>query len=162
MSVYVIKIHPFLPNRVKLGHSVDVEARLRNYKTISPEVSVIREYQGGQNYEDLLLRGVRENVAGRYVSNEVFEANNIQELLDYADSLFKSLPTPKGEVKKKLNKIKKRDKKVGFLQQAIAESERFFSEKERLEKFCEMIGKKVSRATYYRAKQRFGLREIKL
>jgi AraC-like DNA-binding protein len=89
---YIIQPIPeFSPNRVKLGYSNNVEGRLSTYKTIVPHAQIIKIYPCDRNWEFAVIASITAKLC-KQISLEVFDCEDIGQLLDRADAFFSIMP----------------------------------------------------------------------
>lgn len=97
---YLIQLIPeYAPQRIKLGFTQDMKDRMRHLVTSAPTAKVVKTWPCKRSWEstmrDILTIGHCEHVL-----NEVFECENMQDLLDRADALFVLFPKPTERVKR--------------------------------------------------------------
>ena len=78
-NVYVVQLMPeSLPNRVKVGFSMDMDKRLASFTTICPNAKLLASWKGDTEKE----RAAINLLAAKYnkVGREVFDVNDIELL----------------------------------------------------------------------------------
>jgi hypothetical protein len=91
---YVIRLVPELdPRRLKLGFADDLQSRLGQHRTVAPTAAVIKSWPCKRAWE----KTVMDCLTGancRLILNEVFECDDVDDLIRCADNLFALLPDP--------------------------------------------------------------------
>lgn len=94
---YVIQLVPDLdPKRLKLGFAEDVAARLAQHRTSAPTARVVKSWPCKRSWEGTVIDCLTTTDC-RLILNEVFECEDLESLLQRADSLFKLLPSPEAK-----------------------------------------------------------------
>lgn len=73
------------PDRIKVGFSKDFDGRLKTYKTICPDIEVLRIYELDKEMEMAFLNVATKN--GKRVGVEVFDIQ-VEDFLSKCDSLY--------------------------------------------------------------------------
>ena len=95
---YVIQVVPELdPRRVKLGFAGDLADRLIQHRTAAPTASVLKAWPCRRSWETTAMDALTASGC-RFILNEVFECENLDDLLRHGDSFFSLLPEPKSKV----------------------------------------------------------------
>ncbi len=85
---YIIQLVPELaPNRVKLGYTNDILARLNAHRTSAPTATLIKYWQCRRSWEIAAIDSVTRCEC-QLISNEVFECDNLAILIERADQFF--------------------------------------------------------------------------
>ena len=91
---YVIQVVPELdPNRVKLGFASDIDNRLQSHRTSAPTAIVARKWPSRKSWEVTAISAMTA-VGCRLISGEVFECDELDQLLLRGDRFFGLLPKP--------------------------------------------------------------------
>ncbi|MCX7426105.1 MAG: hypothetical protein NTW96_10870 [Planctomycetia bacterium] len=91
---YVIQLIPELDaKRIKLGFAVDLNDRLSQHRTAAPTAKVLKFWSCKRSWEGTVMECLVSQDC-RHILNEVFECENIEELLKRGDDLFGLLPDP--------------------------------------------------------------------
>jgi len=94
-TFYVIQLIPeFDPKRIKLGFAIDLNDRLAQHRTAAPTAKVLQSWPCKRSWE-VTVTDCLSSVACRHILNEVFECNNLDDLVRRGDELFRILPDPK-------------------------------------------------------------------
>jgi hypothetical protein len=92
---YVIQLIPELdPKRIKLGFAIDLNDRLAQHRTAAPTAKVLQSWPCKRLWE-LTVMDCLSSAACRHILNEVFECDNLDDLVGRASELFRILPHPK-------------------------------------------------------------------
>lgn len=86
-NVYVVQLMPeSLPNRVKVGFSMDMDKRLASFTTICPNAKLLASWKGDTEKE----RAAINLLAAKYnkVGREVFDVNDHFPPIFYRWSIF--------------------------------------------------------------------------
>jgi hypothetical protein len=89
---YALVLDAIRPGRVKLGFTSDLEQRLANYRTSSPEVQVLFAIPCRRGWEATTMAALTNVDECRQVGQEVFDYANLDVLADRACSWFAMLP----------------------------------------------------------------------
>jgi len=91
---YVIQLVPELaPLRVKLGFANDMSDRLAQHRTSAPTATIVKTWPCRRTWEVTAMDALTAGGA-RLILNEVFEVDDLQDLVQRGDSFFASLPAP--------------------------------------------------------------------
>ena len=91
---YVIRLVPELdPRRLKLGFADYLLSRLGQHRTAAPTASVVKSWPCKRTWEGTVMDCLT-GVNCRLILNEVFECDDVDALIERADSLFALLPDP--------------------------------------------------------------------
>ena len=91
---YAIQLVPELaPGRVKLGFADGVELRLSQHRTSAPTARLLRSWPCRRAWERTAIDALSA-IGGALVLNEVFEFQDIDEVLRRGDEFFGLLPDP--------------------------------------------------------------------
>ena len=89
---YIIQPIPeFAPQRIKLGFTTNINGRISTYKTISPNAKLIKAYNCKPTWELAAIASITKNNC-ELILNEVYETNNLEELIKNADTFFEIMP----------------------------------------------------------------------
>jgi len=92
---YIVQLIPELDkNRVKLGFAADIAHRITEHRTASPTAEVARTWPCKRTWEKTVI----DTLTGRHcrlLNNEVYECDDIRELVEVGNNLFALLPDPK-------------------------------------------------------------------
>lgn len=92
---YLIQLIPELdPNRIKLGFAIDMTDRLAQHRTAAPTAILLKSWPCKRTWETTVIDCLSV-VACRHILNEVFECDNLDDLIRRGDDLFRILPDPK-------------------------------------------------------------------
>jgi hypothetical protein len=95
---YVIQLVPELdPRRVKLGFAIDLNDRLVQHRTAAPTAKVLRSWGCKRSWETTVMDCLASRDC-RHILNEVFECENLENLVNRGDDLFSILPNPKNSL----------------------------------------------------------------
>ena len=88
---YLILIAPDLSEyRVKLGFTTNLEQRLTSYKTICPNVKVVKTWECNKEWEKAIIDMAITN-KDKIIGEEVFDVNDVALLVDRIDNIFAML-----------------------------------------------------------------------
>lgn len=91
---YVIQLVPELDaRRVKLGFAIDLPDRLAQHRTAAPTAKVLKSWPCKRAWE-LTAMDCLSLTHCRHILNEVFECDDLDELLKKGDDFFALLPEP--------------------------------------------------------------------
>jgi hypothetical protein len=91
---YIIQLVPDLdPNRLKFGFAESLEQRLSEHRTAAPTARVLRAWPCKRSWE-LTAMDALTGVGCRLILNEVFECDDLEEVVARGDAFFKLLPEP--------------------------------------------------------------------
>jgi hypothetical protein len=92
---YLIQLVPELDaKRIKLGFAIDLNDRLVQHRTSAPTAKVLKAWPCKRSWE-IAVMDCLSSVACRHILNEVFECDNLDDLIGKGDDLFRILPDPK-------------------------------------------------------------------
>lgn len=92
---YVIQLVPELdPKRIKLGFANDLNDRLAQHRTAAPTAKVLKSWPCKRSWEATVMDCL-SSATCRHILNEVFECDNLDDLTEKGDELFRVLPDPK-------------------------------------------------------------------
>lgn len=85
---YVVRLVPELdPRRVKFGFTTSLDRRLAEFRTTCPHVELVRQWPcSGLNVEHVATGALARRC--RHLGGEVFEADDIDDVLEAADAFF--------------------------------------------------------------------------
>jgi hypothetical protein len=90
----VIRLVPELdPRRVKLGFADEVNSRLTQHRTAAPTAVVIKTWPCKRSWEGTVMDCL-SSYSCKLILNEVFECDDVDDLLRRGDALFALLPPP--------------------------------------------------------------------
>lgn len=90
---YLIKIDPLMPSRVKFGYSDRLDNRVLTYRTICPNLEVIKTWKCERIDETTVIRMATKNLCLQ-ISKEVFDLNDgieINSVIERLDKIFEML-----------------------------------------------------------------------
>jgi len=91
---YVIQLVPELdPRRIKLGFAIDLNDRLVQHRTAAPTAKILKSWSCKRSWEGTIMDCLASQDC-RHILNEVFECENIENLMKRGDDLFNLLPDP--------------------------------------------------------------------
>jgi hypothetical protein len=91
---YVIQLVPELdPRRIKLGFAIDLADRLSQHRTAAPTAKVLKSWPCKRAWE-LTAMDCLSLTHCRHILNEVFECDDLDELLKKGEDFFALLPDP--------------------------------------------------------------------
>jgi len=91
---YVIQLVPELdPKRIKLGYTNDINDRLNQHKTAAPTAKILKSWQCKRSWESTVMDSLTSNNC-KHILNEVFECDDIENLIEHGNKLFLLLPKP--------------------------------------------------------------------
>ncbi|MCK6455294.1 MAG: hypothetical protein L6Q92_02000 [Phycisphaerae bacterium] len=91
---YVIQLVPELdPKRIKLGFADDVASRLTQHRTSAPTAELVKSWPCKRTWEATVMDTLTA-IGCRLILNEVFECDNLAQLIATGDALFAVLPAP--------------------------------------------------------------------
>ena len=79
---------------VKLGFAIDLNDRLVQHRTAAPTARVLKSWPCKRSWE-VTVMDCLSSVTCRHILNEVFECDNLDDLIGRGDELFRLLPDPK-------------------------------------------------------------------
>ncbi len=87
---YFIQLVPeYNPNRIKFGFAEhDISRRLRQHQTVCPNAKLIASWSCRRREERQAILGITKAVRCTALTDEVFECDNFQDLLDSANRYF--------------------------------------------------------------------------
>jgi len=89
---YVVQLVPDLkPNRVKLGFAQDAETRLRGHQTAAPTATLLKTWPARAAWEFAAIASVTREGC-QHISDEVYDCENLQALVNRADAFFALMP----------------------------------------------------------------------
>ena len=95
---YVIQLIPELDaRRIKLGFAYDVNDRLTQHRTSAPTAKLLKAWPCKRSWEGTVIDALAL-VSGKLILNEVYEFEEINELINRGDQLFSLLPNPNNKV----------------------------------------------------------------
>lgn len=93
-AFYVIQLVPELdPSRIKLGFAEDAQNRLTEHRTAAPTAVLLKSWPCKRSWESTVIDALASNGC-RLILNEVYECNDLPELIARGDRLFSLLPEP--------------------------------------------------------------------
>jgi hypothetical protein len=91
---YVIQLVPeYDPNRIKLGFTSDIEDRLQHHRTSAPTAVVKKVWPCRKSWEVTAIAAITA-IGCKLILGEVFECENLEQLLVRAEAFFSLLPEP--------------------------------------------------------------------
>lgn len=95
---YIIQLIPeFDPNRIKLGFAMDVNQRLSQHRTSAPTAICKATWPCKRLWEATVIDYLTLGHC-RLISNEVFECDDIEALVQRAEKLFAIMPSPETRI----------------------------------------------------------------
>lgn len=95
---YLIQVVPDLAsNRVKLGFTTNIEARMASHRTAAPTAKIINIWPCKKQWEQAALDSITR-LGCKEISSEVFECDDLSEMIGRAVDFFQVMPHV-GEVK---------------------------------------------------------------
>ncbi len=92
---YIIQLVPELdPRRLKLGYADNIDNRLSQHRTAAPTATVSKSWPCKRTWESTVMDALTAKHC-RLILNEVFECDEPDTLMRFADTLFDLLPNPK-------------------------------------------------------------------
>jgi len=89
---YIIQVVPDLaPNRIKLGFSTNVDARLQAHRTAAPTASLIETWVCKRTWERAAMDSATKTDC-QLIANEVFECGDIDNLVSRCEQFFALMP----------------------------------------------------------------------
>jgi len=89
---YVVQLVPDLdPRRLKLGFAVDMNERLSQHRTAAPTAACLRAWPCRRSWESTVIDSVTRTGC-RLIISEVYEADDVGELLRRGDEFFSLMP----------------------------------------------------------------------
>jgi hypothetical protein len=96
---YVIQLVPELDSRrVKLGFAENVSARLEQHRTAAPTAKLLSSWPCRRSWEGTLIECLSLRNC-RLIRSEVFECDDVKELIEFANQLFVMFPDPARKIK---------------------------------------------------------------
>lgn len=93
---YIVQVVPDLaPNRVKLGFSGNVDARLQSHKTAAPTARLVSAWPCKRIWERAIVDSVTRTGC-QLLANEVFECDNVDDLVSRCEAIFALMPNING------------------------------------------------------------------
>jgi len=90
---YVIRLVPeFAPNRMKLGFASNVNARLQAHRTAAPTAQLVKAWPCQKSWEVAAIASLTRQDC-QLVANEVFDCNDVNELVTRGDGFFAIMPS---------------------------------------------------------------------
>lgn len=91
---YVVQLVPELDQkRIKLGFADDVTSRLAQHRTSAPTAKLVKSWPCKRTWEATVMDALTAERC-RLISNEVFECDDLAQVIAKGDTLFATLPTP--------------------------------------------------------------------
>lgn len=91
---YIIQLVPELdPKRIKLGFADEVASRLSQHRTAAPTAKLVKLWPCKRAWETTVMDALTA-IGCRLILNEVFECDDLAELISKGDALFAVLPLP--------------------------------------------------------------------
>ena len=88
---YIIQLIPeAMPNRVKIGYTDNLEARLREHQTSAPTAKYIDHWKSKRSWDQAAMDSITREGC-EFVINEVYEGD-IKGFLNRAEEFFKVMP----------------------------------------------------------------------
>jgi hypothetical protein len=95
---YIIQLIPeYDKNRIKLGYANDVRDRLAQHRTSAPTAVLLKSYPCKREWEKSIIDFLALKHC-RLINSEVYEAIDLEKMVDYADQLFSLIPSPEIEI----------------------------------------------------------------
>ncbi len=95
---YIIQLIPeFDKNRIKLGYANDVRDRLAQHRTSAPTAVLLKSYPCKREWEKTIIDFISLKHC-RLINSEVYEAIDVEKMVEYADQLFSIIPNPEIEI----------------------------------------------------------------
>jgi len=95
---YIIQLIPDVqPNRVKFGFSSDVKYRLKAHRTSAPTASLLRFWFSKSSWEMAAIDSITRTDC-RSISNEVYDCESLDSLIERAETFFNLMPGQENEV----------------------------------------------------------------
>lgn len=95
---YAIQLIPELDERrIKLGFAYDVNDRLTQHRTSAPTAILLKAWPCKRSWEVTIIDALGL-VGGKLILNEVYEFEDINNLISRAEQLFSLLPNPNNKV----------------------------------------------------------------
>lgn len=92
-NFYVVAIVPELdPRRLKFGFATSINARLADHRTLAPTLQLLRSWPCQPHWERPAIDCL--GVICRWIGGEVYQASDVQDVLDRAGQFFDLLPVP--------------------------------------------------------------------
>ena len=73
--VYIVRVDPILPRRVKAGYTTNIEQRLASYRTIAPRLALLATWECPAWAERASLAAIEATDGAQRVGEEVFDAD---------------------------------------------------------------------------------------
>jgi len=90
--IYLVQLLPDLsPNRVKIGYTADILARIRDFKTTCPDLKLVKTWQCSRQTLEPGIVSMIITSDDKSISNEVYQLKNIEDTLRRAEEVFKLL-----------------------------------------------------------------------
>ena len=95
---YIIRLVPELDaRRVKMGFADDLSTRLLQHRTAAPTAQVVASRPCKRSWEGTVMDCL-SSLNCRLILNEVFECDDVEELVEWAHQLFTLLPEPSNKL----------------------------------------------------------------
>ena len=95
---YVIQLIPELaPLRVKLGFANDMPDRLAQHRTSAPTATLVKSWPCRRSWEVTAMDALTARGAS-FILNEVFEVDDLKDLVQRGDAFFALLPAPEAKL----------------------------------------------------------------
>jgi len=78
---YCVRLSPELPHRVKLGYSVNVESRMKSYRTANPTLDLLGVWKCRRLREKPMINSIMQEDWTHQVGTEVFDVDDVNALL---------------------------------------------------------------------------------
>lgn len=89
---YIVQLVPDLdPKRVKLGFASKIDARLQAHKMAAPTAKLVETWPCKRVWEYAIIDSITRSEC-KLLSNEVFECENIERLIESTQAFFKLMP----------------------------------------------------------------------
>jgi hypothetical protein len=93
---YVIQLVPeFLPNRIKIGYTDNLEKRLKEHQTAAPTAKVVSSWPCKRSWDPAVMDSITRDGCS-WVDNEVFEGAP-EGFVDRGNAFFAHMPNPDAE-----------------------------------------------------------------
>lgn len=95
---YIIQLVPEIdPHRVKFGFASNVATRLDQHRTTAPTLKLVKKWPCKQSWEATIIDYLSAQRC-KLVFSEVFQVEDLNDLIERANRLFEMLPDPKSSV----------------------------------------------------------------
>ena len=95
---YIVQLVPEIdPNRVKFGFASNVATRLAQHRTTAPTLRLVKKWPCKMSWESTIIDCLTVEKC-KLIFSEVFQIEDLNDLIERSNTLFEMLPDPKASV----------------------------------------------------------------